>query len=206
MSEQRIWRLVAGHKRGPYTAAKLRPLVKDGRISPLDRFSYDGVSWAPTSEFPELLREPPPPQATPAEATFSVATEDDESTDDFVPPSRHEHTAVGDDESTQRLMKVVYWVVGVGSGLIALLVMLTVLGAVRRPAATTGQTAVDPAATARSPSTDDTRADSNEHTSRATGAGQSPPPDAGDDIDDAAPKAEEPSPPPTGSGVGETVE
>jgi hypothetical protein len=73
MSERPLWRLIAGRKAGPYEPAKLRPLVKDGRIGPLDRFSYDGETWRPVPDFPELLRAPAQPAATAA----SVVLDDD---------------------------------------------------------------------------------------------------------------------------------
>lgn len=55
MSEKPLFRLVAGKQTGPYPPEKLRPLVADGRISRLDRFSYDGVDWLPADQFPELM-------------------------------------------------------------------------------------------------------------------------------------------------------
>ena len=61
MSENRLWRMVAGKKTGPYEPAKLRPLVKDDRIGPLDRFSYDGATWKPAEQFPELFQAPSKP-------------------------------------------------------------------------------------------------------------------------------------------------
>lgn len=141
MSERPIWRLVAGQKRGPYAPDKLRPLVKDGRISPLDRFSYDGTSWGQATDFPELLREPASAIVTPpsvTDETFGVNLDGDAMLDDFVEPAPVDQD---EDEETRRLMKVVYWVIGVGGGLIAILVLLTVFSSVRgggkpsRPAA-----------------------------------------------------------------------
>lgn len=55
MSERQLYRLVAGKRTGPYAPEKLRPLMADGRISRLDRFSYDGVDWLPANQFPELM-------------------------------------------------------------------------------------------------------------------------------------------------------
>jgi hypothetical protein len=55
MSERQLYRLVAGKQTGPYPPEKLRPLVADGRISRLDRFSYDGVDWLPADQIPELM-------------------------------------------------------------------------------------------------------------------------------------------------------
>jgi hypothetical protein len=55
MSERHLYRLVAGKQTGPYPPEKLRPLVADGRISRLDRFSYDGVDWLPFDRIPELI-------------------------------------------------------------------------------------------------------------------------------------------------------
>jgi hypothetical protein len=59
MSERQLYRLVAGKQTGPYPPEKLRPLVADGRISRLDRFSYDGVDWLPADQFPELMGKSP---------------------------------------------------------------------------------------------------------------------------------------------------
>ena len=55
MSERELYRLVAGKQTGPYPPEKLRPLVADGRISRLDRFSYDGVDWLTADQIPELM-------------------------------------------------------------------------------------------------------------------------------------------------------
>lgn len=55
MTERQLYRLVAGKQTGPYPPEKLRPLVANGRISRLDRFSYDGVDWLPADQFPELM-------------------------------------------------------------------------------------------------------------------------------------------------------
>lgn len=54
MRGEKLYRLVAGRRTGPYEAEELIPLVDDGRISTLDRFSYDGESWQPLASFPEL--------------------------------------------------------------------------------------------------------------------------------------------------------
>lgn len=55
MSERPLYRLIAGKQTGPYPPEKLRPLMADGRISRLDRFSYDGVDWLPADQIPELV-------------------------------------------------------------------------------------------------------------------------------------------------------
>ena len=55
MTGKQLYRLVAGKQTGPYPPEKLRPLVADGRISRLDRFSYDGVDWRSADHFPELM-------------------------------------------------------------------------------------------------------------------------------------------------------
>lgn len=55
MSERQLYRLIAGKQTGPYPPEKLRPLMADGRISRLDRFSYDGVDWLPADQIPELV-------------------------------------------------------------------------------------------------------------------------------------------------------
>ena len=64
MSERQLYRLVAGKQTGPYLPEKLRPLVVDGRISRLDRFSYDGVDWLPADQIPELMGPRPTAAAT----------------------------------------------------------------------------------------------------------------------------------------------
>ena len=58
MTGRALYRLIAGQKLGPYPLEQLRPLVKDGRISRLDRFSYDGVDWQGADRFPELITPP----------------------------------------------------------------------------------------------------------------------------------------------------
>jgi hypothetical protein len=66
MSERQLYRLVAGKQTGPYPPDKLRPLVADGRISRLDRFSYDGVDWLSADHFPELIGKPASSTVAPA--------------------------------------------------------------------------------------------------------------------------------------------
>lgn len=58
MGSLKIYRKVAGRTVGPYDSAELAPLVADGRISSLDRFSYDGTSWDSLDAFPELSGKP----------------------------------------------------------------------------------------------------------------------------------------------------
>jgi hypothetical protein len=72
MSERQLYRLVAGKQTGPYPPEKLRPLVADGRISRLDRFSYDGVDWLSADQIPELKGRPA--AATPATASVEPPT------------------------------------------------------------------------------------------------------------------------------------
>ena len=118
MSERPIWRLVAGQKRGPYAPARLRPLVGDGRIGSLDRFSYDGIAWAPIEEFPELLREPAPPH----DEVYTVDIDEDEPVVAAVP------TGVPDRDDTHRgLLMALYIVMGIGTFLILVLIALTLI-------------------------------------------------------------------------------
>lgn len=145
MTERPLLRRVAGRTTGPYAPAKLRPLVRDGRIGPLDRFSYDGATWAPVHDFPELLREPPraEPIIEPLDGGDDIGMPDD-----FPPvvPIPDE-----DDESARRLLKVVYWIVGVGGGLIALFLLLTVLTAIHDAGQVEGPVPAEPAAVAPPP-------------------------------------------------------
>ncbi len=55
MTDRLLYRLIAGNTLGPYSPEKLRPLITDGRISRLDRFSYDGLDWQCADRFPELV-------------------------------------------------------------------------------------------------------------------------------------------------------
>jgi hypothetical protein len=132
MSERPLWRLIAGRKAGPYEPAKLRPLVKDGRIGPLDRFSYDGETWRPVTDFPELLRAPAQPAATAA----SVVLDDDPLADepggiDMLAPIGNEtpmvvvgRAAQRDSESAEdaKLLKAIYLLMAFGGGLFVLLI------------------------------------------------------------------------------------
>lgn len=133
MTERPLWRLVAGRKKGPYPPEKLRALVRDGRISSLDRFSIDGETWQTADAFPELFREPPPASApTPAGPDGIILDENVTAGDDLVLPD--DVSTDDDDLSTRRLMHVVAWVVGVGSGLIALPLILTLFSGGSDPA------------------------------------------------------------------------
>jgi len=69
-----LYRLIAGKQHGPYSAETLRPLVKDGRISRLDRFSYDGVDWQCADQFPELVGPDRQPVESVATPSATVAT------------------------------------------------------------------------------------------------------------------------------------
>jgi hypothetical protein len=73
MTERHLFRLVAGKQTGPYPPEKLRPLIEDGRISRLDRFSYDGVDWLPADHFPALMTSGSLP-STPSVATSVSST------------------------------------------------------------------------------------------------------------------------------------
>lgn len=68
MSDRQLYRLVAGKQTGPYSPEKLRPLVGDGRISRLDRFSYDGVEWLAADQIPELMGRSP----TASQTAFAI--------------------------------------------------------------------------------------------------------------------------------------
>jgi len=72
-----LYRLIAGKQHGPYSAETLRPLVKDGRISRLDRFSYDGVDWQCADQFPELVGPDRQPVKSVATPSATVATTSD---------------------------------------------------------------------------------------------------------------------------------
>ena len=72
-----LYRLIAGKQHGPYSAESLRPLVKDGRISQLDRFSYDGVDWQCADQFPELVGPDRQPVKSVANPSATVATTSD---------------------------------------------------------------------------------------------------------------------------------
>jgi len=136
MDEKPLWRMVAGRKVGPYDPAKLRPLVKDGRISPLDRFSYDGQDWRPAGEFSELLRAPAaiapsrfadPLDSNPLDSDLLgseagsadfAANESSDFSDDLVPgPSP---TGASVDEA--RLLKAIYLLIAFGAGMFVLLI------------------------------------------------------------------------------------
>ena len=69
-----LYRLIAGKQHGPYSAEALRPLVKDGRIGQLDRFSYDGVDWQCAAQFPELVGPDRQPVKSVATPSATVAT------------------------------------------------------------------------------------------------------------------------------------
>lgn len=116
MSEQAIWRLVAGQKKGPYPPARLRPLVLDGRIGTQERFSYDGISWSPIGAFPELLHEPTPLP----EETYTVNLEEEEP---FVPLAQA--GKLGRDDTDRGLLVAVYVVVGAGMFFVLVFVILT---------------------------------------------------------------------------------
>ena len=131
MSERPLWRLVAGCKTGPYEPAKLRPLVKDGRISSLDRFSYDGMSWHSADEFSELLKEPVPVAAKPVERHVAPAAPP--RADSCIPPIRP--VAVEPDVDTAKLLKAIYWLCSICVGAVVLLMLVmfvTALSGVRK--------------------------------------------------------------------------
>jgi hypothetical protein len=138
MSEQPLWRLVAGQKMGPYAPEKLRPLMKDGRISPLDRFSYDGVTWRPPTEFPELLRAPvAAPAAVPIAAPVAVDPLNADGGDShawhengFLPTPTSGFTSTEpalDDAATKKLLAMIHGLIWVGVGVVVILVTLMIV-------------------------------------------------------------------------------
>jgi hypothetical protein len=74
MTERQLFRLVAGKQTGPYAPEKLRPLIADGRISRLDRFSYDGVDWLPADHFPALMTSGAPSTTPSGSASIPSGT------------------------------------------------------------------------------------------------------------------------------------
>jgi hypothetical protein len=130
MSEAPLWRMVAGRKTGPYPPEKLRPLMKDGRISPLDRFSYDGSDWRPATEFPELLRPPAPativgrPAKNPLAEGFTL--DDGEELSDPLRPATVGEAGL-DDAATEKLLAMIRGLIWVGVGVVVILVLLMVV-------------------------------------------------------------------------------
>jgi hypothetical protein len=134
MSERPLWRMVAGRKAGPYDPAKLRPLVKDGRVGPLDRFSYDGVNWQPANAFPELLRPPPVVTAAPVEDDFSPFSAKPGAAGDgdlLGPPSLTGRQQPSGDDAA--LIKAIYLLIAFGGGLALLLLIYIVVQSLRGP-------------------------------------------------------------------------
>jgi len=128
MSERPLWRMVAGRKAGPYEPAKLRPLVKDGRIGPLDRFSYDGVNWQPANAFPELLRPPPAMTADFVEDVLSPLSEEVGGVGDgdlLGPPSLPGRGQPSGDDTA--LLKAIYLLIAFGGGTVLLLAIYIVV-------------------------------------------------------------------------------
>lgn len=138
MSERPLWRLVAGRKTGPYPPEKLRPLMKDGRISSLDRFSYDGTDWRLPAEFPELLRPPAPvvvPSAPQRGGAAAGNPLDDElqtgidwpdqgrASGGFTPAAED----VVDDAATKKLLAMINGLIWVGVGVVVILVTLMII-------------------------------------------------------------------------------
>lgn len=138
MSERPLWRLVAGQKTGPYAPEKLRPLMKDGRISPLDRFSYDGTDWRPPAEFPELLR-PPAPVVMPSAPQARAAVMGDPLAGDVEVgidwPNQGSSSGgftraaddVVDDAATKKLLAMIHGLIWVGVGVVVILVTLMII-------------------------------------------------------------------------------
>ena len=151
MSENRLWRMVAGKKTGPYEPAKLRPLVKDDRIGPLDRFSYDGATWKPAEQFPELFQAPSKPVVaivptkkvspnSPRERVGDVQTdglrlsdpegsEPSSDSDGFLGDSQlageyFATSGVEDDREAQAFVKLIRLLIFTGVGLVSLLFIM----------------------------------------------------------------------------------
>ena len=151
MSENRLWRMVAGKKTGPYEPAKLRPLVKDDRIGPLDRFSYDGATWKPAEQFPELFQAPSKPVVaivparkvspnSPRERVGDVQTdglrlsdpegsEPSSDSDGFLGDSQlageyYATSGVEDDREAQAFVKLIRLLIFTGVGLVSLLFIM----------------------------------------------------------------------------------
>jgi len=134
MSERPLWRMVAGRKAGPYDPAKLRPLVKDGRVGPLDRFSYDGVNWQPANAFPELLRPPTVVITDSVEEDFSPLSEEPGVAGGGVllgPPSLPGRQQPSGDDAA--LLKAIYSLIAFGGGTLVLLVIYMIVQSFRAP-------------------------------------------------------------------------
>lgn len=135
MSKKTLWRMVAGRTTGPYDPAKLRPLVKDGRIGPLDRFSYDGIDWRPADNFPELLRPPPVVERSLLDDAISQPLAPPRNSakpsELLEPPALRGQQAEEIDDGT--LVKAVYVLIALGGGMFFLLVCLMVFSAFRKP-------------------------------------------------------------------------
>lgn len=138
MSERPLWRLVAGRKTGPYPPEKLRPLMKDGRISLLDRFSYDGTDWRPPTEFPELLRPPAAavvPSAPQRGGGAAVDPLDGDVQAGIDWPDQGEASGgftlaaddVVDDAATKKLLAMINGLIWVGVGVVVILVTLMII-------------------------------------------------------------------------------
>jgi hypothetical protein len=175
MNERPLWRLIAGRKVGPYEPIKLRPLVKDGRIGPLDRFSYDGETWRPVTDFPELLRPPAPPAAAAASVVLDhdPLADDPEGIDTLTPTgNRAPMVVVGratrnDSIDDAKLLKAIYLLIAFGGGMFVLLIAYIVIasalgttppspsppqqGAAKSPAVTSANAASKEEAAAGSP-------------------------------------------------------
>lgn len=135
MSERPLWRLVAGRKTGPYLPEKLRPLMKDGRICSLDRFSYDGTDWRPPTEFPELLRPSAPVVVTQQRAEVAVDPLEGDlqsgidwpdqggASGGFTPAADD----VVDDAATKKLLAMINGLIWVGVGVVVILVTLMII-------------------------------------------------------------------------------
>lgn len=205
MSERPLWRLVAGQKTGPYTPEKLRPLMKDGRISPLDRFSYDGTDWRPPAEFPELLRPPAaavmPSASRPGAVAAGNPPEDDTQAGIDWPSQGHSSGGFTpaaddgiDDAATKKLLAMIHGLIWVGVGVVVILVTLMIVTTVFYKPATGNpapaaqpptQAQAQPAAAGKSEAGDAVVSESEKKES-ALEAGDEPSPQAAD-----APAADE---------------
>jgi hypothetical protein len=171
MNEKPLWRLVAGRKIGPYPPEKLRPLMKDGRISPLDRFSYDGTDWRAPTEFPELLREPSPVRTTAAPTGNPLDGDDAVSLElPAVEPQAAPRSLVApadqamDDQATKQLLTIIHRLIWVGAGVVVVLVVMMIVTTLlysfgSGDSAAAPQPAAVPAAPAKPPATREVKED-----------------------------------------------
>jgi len=210
MSERPLWRLVAGRKTGPYPPEKLRPLMKDGRISSLDRFSYDGSEWRPPAEFPELLRPPAAVVVPQQRAAVAINPLDDDLQTGIEWPDQGQASGgftpaaddVVDDAATKKLLAMINGLIWVGVGVVVILVTLMIITTVfYKPAtgnsAPVAQTQKQPAAATASAAGDTAVPGSTKKEQSAKTADTPTPPADGEQVgSDASPSSTVASPEP----------